>query len=166
MFDKLLDVVISLWSTLVPWVVVDEWERAVILRVGKFHREVGPGLHWKIPGVDEPHKVTIVTFVQDLSAQSVGPLVFRAVLSYRITDAKKSYLEVSNVRDALQDAALAALSKYAQQDPDAHAKLALKEIRRRARAWGIEVDKLSFADHAQAPTYRVVGLPGQLRGSE
>lgn len=159
MFDKLIDVVLSLWSHIIPWFVVDEWQRAIVLRFGRFHAEVGPGFHWKIPAVDRSIEVDTVTFMQDLSAQSVGEYVFRAVLSYRIVDAKAFLLKVGGGRDALQDAALGVLGKHVQADPDAHAKAALREIRKRARAWGIEVDKLSFADHAKAPTYRVVGLP-------
>ena len=32
---------------------VREYERAVVLRFGKYHTEVGPGLHFKIPWIDE-----------------------------------------------------------------------------------------------------------------
>lgn len=31
------------------WVVLYEYERGVMLRLGRFHREIGPGLHWRMP---------------------------------------------------------------------------------------------------------------------
>lgn len=31
------------------WVVLDTFERGIILRLGKFHKSLGPGLHWRLP---------------------------------------------------------------------------------------------------------------------
>jgi regulator of protease activity HflC (stomatin/prohibitin superfamily) len=47
MFERVLDFLASFWNVLRPLVVVDDYEGGVILRFGRYKRDLTPGLHWK-----------------------------------------------------------------------------------------------------------------------
>lgn len=46
---KLIDAVFGALDLFRVWVVLYEYERGVMLRLGRFHRELGPGWHWRVP---------------------------------------------------------------------------------------------------------------------
>lgn len=46
---RLVDAIFSALDLFRFWVVLYEYERGVMLRLGRFHREVGPGWHWRLP---------------------------------------------------------------------------------------------------------------------
>jgi len=78
-----------------------EWERAVILRVGKYSRMVGPGLFIIIPFFETTYKVDLRVRVWDvrpqeiMSADSV-PVEVDAVVYYKIVDPKKAIMNVED----------------------------------------------------------------------
>ena len=78
-----------------------EWERAVILRLGKYSRLVGPGLFLVIPFFETTYKVDLRVRVWDvmpqeiMSADSV-PVEVDAVVYYQITDPKKAIMNVED----------------------------------------------------------------------
>jgi regulator of protease activity HflC (stomatin/prohibitin superfamily) len=52
--DRLIDLLIDTFWWFVPFYVIRHYERGVVLRFGKFSREVGPGFHWMWPlGMEE-----------------------------------------------------------------------------------------------------------------
>ncbi len=95
--------------------VVNQWESAVLLRLGKFHKLGGPGLFWIIPFIDTITDIidqrTVTTNFeaeQTLTADTV-PVNVDAVLFWVVTDVKKAALEVQNYRQAVSWAAQTAL---------------------------------------------------------
>ncbi len=159
MFDKLVDVLVLIWRALLPFVVIDPFEAGILLRLGKYRRTLKPGFHWLIPLAEQVLQVNTVPYLHDLPAQSVGKYVFRAVLTYRVVNARKFLLGVEDGRSAVEDAALGSLARHACDDPDTHADLALADVCERVRHWGIRVERLAFADHVAARTYRLIGRP-------
>ena len=53
MFDKLIDVILSVWHDFKPIIFIFEYKKGVMLRAGKFHRVIGAGWHLRIPFVDD-----------------------------------------------------------------------------------------------------------------
>ena len=49
MFDRIFEILQWAFEALVPFVIILEYQRGVLLRLGKFKRELGPGLHWCLP---------------------------------------------------------------------------------------------------------------------
>lgn len=147
---------LAVWRSLLPFVVLDDFEAGVVLRFGRAHRDLGPGFHWLIPFADQCLQANTVPYLHDLPAQSVGPYVFRAVVTYRVVDARRFLLGVEDGRSAIEDAALGALAEHCSDDPAEHLKRALRAIKLRVKHWGIEVDRLSFADHTKTRTYRLI----------
>jgi regulator of protease activity HflC (stomatin/prohibitin superfamily) len=95
--------------------VANQWERAVVLRLGRFIGLHGPGLFWVIPFVDTvSHWIdqrTIATGFaaeQTLTADTV-PVNVDAVLFWLVHDAQKAALEVQDCSQAVSWAAQTAL---------------------------------------------------------
>jgi regulator of protease activity HflC (stomatin/prohibitin superfamily) len=95
--------------------VANEWEKAVVLRAGKFHGMRGPGLFWLIPVLDTiprwiDHRVIVTPFnAEKTLTKDTVPVDVDAVLFWMVWDAKKASLEVEDYRAAISWAAQTAL---------------------------------------------------------
>jgi len=91
--------------------VIQEWERAVLLRLGKFQRVLDPGVAWVIPGIDQvTSKVDMRIRSTSFSAEKTltrdtVPVDVDAVLFWVVTDAKRSILEVKEYQQTITWAA-------------------------------------------------------------
>ena len=95
--------------------VAQQWERAVVLRLGRFVGLEGPGLFWIVPFVDTvsswiDQRTITTSFAaeQTLTADTV-PVNVDAVLFWMVHDAKKAALEVQEYAQAVSWAAQTAL---------------------------------------------------------
>ncbi len=94
--------------------IAQEYERAVVFRLGRYHSVRGPGLYWNIPFFEWQRKVDLRTVTVNVEPQesitkdSVTVKV-NAVLWYRVTDPFKSILEVAAFRDAVYQVSLTSL---------------------------------------------------------
>ena len=56
----ILIALIGVWVVWTSFYTVEAGQVALVLRFGKFHREVGPGLHWKLPlGIEKVYKFSV-----------------------------------------------------------------------------------------------------------
>src|SRR3954470_14841133 len=94
--------------------VAQEYERAVVFRLGRYHSVRGPGLYWNIPVFEWQRKVDMRTVTVNVEPQesitkdSVTVKV-NAVLWYRVTDPFKAILEVAAFREAVYQVSLTSL---------------------------------------------------------
>jgi membrane protease subunit HflK len=108
MFDKLIQLIQNFGKDLLPFFVVDMWEKALVLRFGKFHDIKEPGIHYKIPFVDSVWHQTVVTQSIHLHPQSITSLdyrniVVRAIVRYDISDCYLFLTKLSHPTDVLVD---------------------------------------------------------------
>ena len=95
--------------------VASQWEKAVVLRLGKFQGLRGPGLFWIIPLVDTiptwiDHRVMVTPFAAEKTlTKDTVPVDVDAVLFWVVWDAEKAALEVENYQAAVDWAAQTAL---------------------------------------------------------
>lgn len=95
--------------------VASQWEKAIVLRLGKFRGLKGPGLFWIIPIVDTvpmwiDHRVMVTPFAaQKTLTKDTVPVDVDAVLFWVVWDAEKAALEVEDYRAAVDWAAQTAL---------------------------------------------------------
>ena len=95
--------------------IAEQWERAVVLRLGRFVGLRGPGLFWIMPFVDRvsswiDQRTITTTFAaeQTLTSDTV-PVNVDAVLFWMVHDAQKAALEVQDYPQAVSWAAQTAL---------------------------------------------------------
>jgi regulator of protease activity HflC (stomatin/prohibitin superfamily) len=140
--------------------VANQWEKAVILRLGQFSHLAGPGLFFVIPIVDSvsnwiDHRTITTTFKaeQTLTKDTV-PVDVDAVLFWTVVDAKKASLEVAQYKDAVFWAAQTALrdvigrTNLAEMLSDRERiDRELKEvIDKRTEPWGVNVNAVEIRD--------------------
>ena len=95
--------------------VAEQWERAVVFRLGRYTGLRGPGLFWIVPfietlpaTVDQRVVTTGFAAEQTLTADMV-PVNVDAVLFWMVHDSEKAALEVQNYRNAVSWTAQTAL---------------------------------------------------------
>ncbi len=95
--------------------IAQQWERAIVLRLGRFNGLRGPGLFWIIPfldrvssWIDQRTITTSFAAEQTLTSDTV-PVNVDAVLFWMVHDAQKAALEVQDYSQAVSWAAQTAL---------------------------------------------------------
>jgi regulator of protease activity HflC (stomatin/prohibitin superfamily) len=94
--------------------VANQYQRAVVLRLGRFQAIRGPGLYWIIPLVEWQFTVDIRTVTAAVEQQETitkdnVPVKINAVVWYRIFDPERAILEVRSVDNAVIQVALTTL---------------------------------------------------------
>lgn len=126
----IVPVLFLMWLLLSGVILVQQAETIVIERVGRFHKILGPGLHFIVPFLDQK-RMAVWTFVQtdrkhdyyrvvrtfykidlresvyDFPKQNVitkdnVTMEINALLYYQITDVKAAMYEVSNLPEAIE----------------------------------------------------------------
>ena len=89
--------------------IIKQYERAVILRLGKYNRQVGPGVQTRLPFADNILVVDIREKVSEFKAERMltkdnVPVTIDAILRYRIIEqrAKDAILNVENFNQMIQ----------------------------------------------------------------
>jgi regulator of protease activity HflC (stomatin/prohibitin superfamily) len=140
--------------------IASQWEKAVILRLGKFHKLAGPGLFLLLPFVDTlaiwiDHRVMVTPFSAEKTlTKDTVPVDVDAVLFWVVWDAEKAALEVADYRAAIAWAAQTALREIIGQSVLAdilvgRAKMDAelqKIIDERTTPWGITVQSVEIRD--------------------
>jgi regulator of protease activity HflC (stomatin/prohibitin superfamily) len=136
------------------------WERAVVLRLGRFRHVVGPGHFWVIPLVDRiaawiDHRVMVTPFgAEKTLTRDTVPVNVDAVLFWVVWDANKAALEVKNYRTAISWAAQTALRDIIGKMDLADILIGREKIDhdlqeiidRRTTPWGITVESVEIRD--------------------
>jgi regulator of protease activity HflC (stomatin/prohibitin superfamily) len=140
--------------------IAQQWERAVVLRLGRFVGLRGPGLFWLVPFVDRvsswiDQRTITTTFAaeQTLTSDTV-PVSVDAVLFWMVHDAQKAALEVQDYAQAVSWAAQTALRdiigrtdltdllRGRERIEDELQKL----IDQRSNPWGVTVSSVEMRD--------------------
>ena len=95
--------------------IAQQWERAVVLRLGRFVGLRGPGLFWIVPFVDtvsswiDQRTITTSFAAEQTLTSDTVPVNVDAVLFWMVHDAQKAALEVQEYAQAVSWAAQTAL---------------------------------------------------------
>jgi regulator of protease activity HflC (stomatin/prohibitin superfamily) len=158
-YGIIVGVVLGLIAAMSPKV-AKQWERGVVLRLGKYVGLRGPGLFWIIPGIDQvstwiDQRTITTSFAaeQTLTADTV-PVNVDAVLFWMVYDVEKAALEVQDYKLAVSWAAQTALRDIIGRTPltvllrgreQIEAQLQ-KLIDERSNPWGVTVQSVEMRD--------------------
>jgi regulator of protease activity HflC (stomatin/prohibitin superfamily) len=140
--------------------VAQQWEKAVILRLGKFRGLRGPGMFGIVPIVDTTstwidHRVMVTPFnAEKTLTKDTVPVDVDAVLFWMVWDAEKAALEVADYRAAIVWAAQTALREIIGQMPLADILIGRSKmdadlqhiIDERTTPWGVSVQSVEIRD--------------------
>jgi regulator of protease activity HflC (stomatin/prohibitin superfamily) len=140
--------------------IADQWEKAVVLRLGRFHSLSGPGLFFIIPIVDTVAywidiRVITTSFTAEMTlTKDTVPVDVNAVLFWKVLDAKKAALEIAEYRNAINWASQTALRDVIGktmlsemlEGRDKMSEKLQKIIDDRTEPWGINVISVEVKD--------------------
>ncbi len=139
--------------------IINEYERGVKFRLGRWVGTLKPGLNWIIPGVDRVVKVDMRIITLDIPSQEIMtldnvPIKVNGVVFFKVTDAAKAILEVERYPFAVSQ-----LSQSALRDMTGKAELdnvlaKREQIGKKIKAlvdketdpWGIKVTDVKIKD--------------------
>ncbi len=140
--------------------ILDQWERGIVLRLGRYTRQIGPGLFWLIPLIERvvrrvDRRVITTSFLAEkaLSRDTV-PVNVDAVLFWHVWDAAKATLEVAEYEAAVSWAAQTALRDMIGRTMLAALLSEREELDRQLREtidaktepWGVTVQSVEIRD--------------------
>jgi regulator of protease activity HflC (stomatin/prohibitin superfamily) len=149
-----------LWGIAVSGVrVAAEWERGVVLRLGKFMTVRSPGVMYIVPFIDNIRFVDMRLLTLNIPQQQVitkdnVPASIDSVLFYRVANAEKAVLEIQDfafaiaqyaqatLRDIVGGLSLDELLSEREQIQNRIAEL----VEERIRAWGLHIDSIRLED--------------------
>ena len=140
--------------------VADQWDRAIVLRLGRFHAMRGPGLFLIVPIIDTiPYWIDIRVITSSFSAErtltkDTVPVNVDAVLIWKVVDPIKAALDVADYHNAISWAAQTALrdviGKTILSDMLEGREKISEELQRiidlRTEPWGIRVISVEVKD--------------------
>ena len=148
--------------------IADQWERAIVLRLGRYTGSRGPGLFWIIPFIDtvtawiDQRTITTSFDAEQTLTSDTVPVNVDAVLFWVVHDPEKAALEVQHydnavswaaqtaLRDIIGRTSLTELLRGRERIEDELQKL----IDQRSNPWGVTVQSVEMRD---------VIIPGSLQ---
>lgn len=115
MYYLLMAIALLIVAVVIPGIrIINQYERGVVLRLGKYSRTLNPGFRVIIPYIDRMIKVDVRTTPMDIPKQEVitrdnVTVNVDAVVYARVIDAKKAVLETTNYQYATSTFAQTAL---------------------------------------------------------
>ena len=95
--------------------IASEWQRAVILRLGRFNKVSGPGIYLVFPLIDTVAQVidlriqtTMITAEQALTRDTVAVGV-DAIVFWQVADARAAAVQIADYRQAIERVAQTSL---------------------------------------------------------
>jgi regulator of protease activity HflC (stomatin/prohibitin superfamily) len=140
--------------------IADQWERAVVLRLGRFHSLRGPGLFFIIPIIDtvaywiDTRVITTSFTAEKTLTKDTVPVDVDAVLFWKVLDAQKAALEIAEYKGAINWASQTALRDVIGktmlsemlEGRDKMSNTLQKIIDERTEPWGINVISVEVKD--------------------
>jgi regulator of protease activity HflC (stomatin/prohibitin superfamily) len=148
--------------------IANEWQRAVILRLGRFRGLGGPGIYFVVPLIDRVAQVidtrvqtTGITAEQALTRDTVAVGV-DAIVFWQVSDARAAAINIANYREAIERVAQTSLREMIgatelsgllsdRQRTDDRLRAAIGS---KTRSWGMTVTSVEIRD---------VGIPKELQ---
>ena len=140
--------------------VAQQWERAVVLRLGRFVGLRGPGLFWVVPFVDrvtawiDQRTITTSFAAEQTLTSDTVPVNVDAVLFWMVHDVQRAALEVQDYSQAVSWAAQTALRDIIGRTTLADLLRGREEIEgelqrlidQRSNPWGVTVSSVEMRD--------------------
>ena len=140
--------------------VAQQWEKVVVLRLGKLNRVSGPGLFWTWPVIEQntmrvDTRVRVTTFgAEETLTADLVPLDVNAVLFWHVWDAKAACTEVGDFTRAVELAAQTALRDAIGRAGAAEVAIRREQLDRELKrvleekvaAWGVTILSVEVRD--------------------
>lgn len=167
MFERIFEWIDRGWSHLKPFFVVDAFEKAAVLRLGRFHRAADPGFHWKIPFVDQVFEVTACVTTVRLPAQYLTTkddvqVALASIVKYEIVNVEPYVTGIFDQHDVLCDVTMGAIRRhvaeanYADLVANPPEEKVATAVRRKANRYGFDIHEVTFTSFTKARPFMLI----------
>lgn len=139
--------------------VVAEWERMVVLRLGKYNSVQKPGLCFLMPVFDSPIYVEMRIQTVDIKRQQAitqdnVPVTVNGVIFFKVNEPESAALKVENYRYSVSRLAQAtlrdvvgrlSLDELLSQQERLESEIA-RAVEAQSRAWGLHIEAIKIED--------------------
>jgi regulator of protease activity HflC (stomatin/prohibitin superfamily) len=139
--------------------IAQEYQRAIVFRLGRFKSIKGPGLYWIIPLIERQRTIDIRTNTVTLEQQETitkdsVTIKVNAVLWFRVTDPEKAIIKVANYNQAVYQFSVTALrniigqhilDEVLKEREQINATLQ-KMVDTATEPWGIKIEMVEMKD--------------------
>ena len=139
--------------------IAQEYERAIVFRLGRYAGTKGPGLYWIIPLIDRQQTIDIRTKTVDLEQQETitkdsVTIKVNAVLWFRVTNPESAVIKIANYNQAVYQFSVTALRNIIGQH---HLDEVLREretinatlqkiVDETTEPWGVKIEMVEMKD--------------------
>jgi len=159
---NLLALFLVIAAILIPQslLMANQWERAVVLRMGRLHAIRGPGMFLIVPFIDSvsswlDQRIQTTEFdAEEALSKDTVPVNIDAVVFWQIHDPERAALEITDYRQAIERVAQTSLREMVGSS-DLHTLLSdrkqgdgllREEIGRKTADWGVSVISVEIRD--------------------
>src|SRR5579884_3854412 len=139
--------------------VVQQYQRGLVFRFGRYRGTRAPGLRWIIPVVERMQIVDVRVVTLDIEPQETMtknnvPVKIKAVVWYRVTNPQHAVIEVADYDGAIAQTSLTTLRTVMGQhsldellkEQDKLSTMLKKTIDDVTEPWGIQVERVEIKD--------------------
>jgi regulator of protease activity HflC (stomatin/prohibitin superfamily) len=139
--------------------IAQEYQRAIVFRLGRYHATKGPGLYFIIPFIDTQMKVDIRTRTVDLEQQETitkdsVTIKVNAVLWFKVTNPEDAIIKVANYNQAVYQFSVTALRNIIGQhlldevlrERETINATLQKIVDAATESWGIKIEMVEMKD--------------------
>ncbi len=147
--------------------VANQWERAIVLRLGKFRGTRGPGLFCIVPVVDRTRLVDTRILTEDIRRQEVitrdnVPVMIDGVLFFQVVNVESAVMRIQDygwgvtrlAQTALRDVVGGVTLDELLAERERIGQLVREVVEKQAQEWGLEVTGIRLQD---------IGMPEELK---
>jgi len=147
--------------------VANQWERALVLRLGKFRGTRGPGLFCIVPIVDRIRLVDTRVLAESIRRQEVitrdnVPVLIDGVLFFKVVNVESAVMQIQDfmwgvtrlAQTALRDVVGGVTLDELLAERERIGKLVQEVVEKQAQEWGLEVTGIRLQD---------IGMPEDLK---
>lgn len=139
--------------------IAQEYERAIIFRLGRYQGTKGPGLYWIVPFIDRQQTIDIRTKTVDLEQQETitkdsVTIKVNAVLWFRVTNPENAVIKIANYNQAVYQFSVTALRNIIGQhlldevlrERETINATLQKIVDETTEPWGVKIEMVEMKD--------------------
>lgn len=165
--EKILDFILEFINDFLPFFIVKEWQKSVVLRFGKVHRVKEKGLYLKWPFIETPFTHVVVTTTIETPVQSVVTsdgfeVTTKAIIKYNISDVVAHTTQIFDAADALIDFTQGHIMNeinthsYEEcRDTLTLSNTITKKVRNEVKKYGVYVDQITLTNFIKTRNIRL-----------
>jgi regulator of protease activity HflC (stomatin/prohibitin superfamily) len=165
--DALIDWLKDVWDQITPYYEVKEWEKGIVLRFGRYLKDVKAGAHFRIPIFDsiyteEVNERTSRLPFQSLMTKDGKTVSLSVVVRWKIHNVRSFICKVAEGEESFEDITLGAMSDFIQGSTLSDFKdvsiadQIQEQVKDSTPQWGVTIISVRIVDFTTARPLRLL----------